>query len=455
MSGFSLATRLLCLSAKMSGATTIIALLMVLGALGLEAQAQMMSAPAMTLGSSAIGNQAPNTLLLGSGTAVSYDSNALNSQPPTPNAQYTFFPQIGLNLARPKWDALISFVPGFSYSGANLPQYNAVSLTSAVTVQYRASQKLSLTFLNSLVSSTNPFDSLAASSHPGQGGVPTSTGAALNYLPRTNVAASVDAAYNLSARTSLTALAAYNYISYQHDSSIPSAAQPFQQSNSAQVSLGIHRDSSPRYQSSVLYGAHLFDSGQGLIKTVGQSIQYSLQYSPKATLRISAMIGPEYVQTTYAGVLGTIGAANLVNPRASGWGWTGGAGMTLTHGQSQWSASASEQLSMGTQYQGNVDQKVLQATYHRQLPPRIDLALFGGYSINRPVSLARSVPRLSNNYLSTGAAFSKAIGSCWVVGIGYWYLLQNSPQSVGNLYSGDHNRVAVSLSYSIAKPLRK
>src|SRR5271166_586551 len=285
----------------MSSATATIALLMVLGALGLGAQAQVMSAPAMTLGGSAISNQAPNTLLLGSGTAVSYDSNALNSQPPTPNVQYTFFPQIGLNLARPKWDMLISFVPGFSYSSANLSQYNAVSLTSAIAVQYRPSQRLSLNFLNSLVSSTNPFDSLTASSQPGQGGAATSTGGALNYLPRTNEAASVDAAYNLSARTSLTALAAYNYISYQHDSNIPSAAQPFQESNSAQVSLGLHRNSSPRFQSNVLYLGQFFDSGQGLVKTVGQSIQYSLQYSPKSNLRISAMFGPEYVQTTYAG----------------------------------------------------------------------------------------------------------------------------------------------------------
>jgi len=437
----------------MSGASKAFALLVLLTAVGSEAQVAV--APVMGLGSAATNPPAPNTLLLGSGTAVSYDSNALNSQPPTPNVQYTFFPQIGLNLARPKWDALISFVPGFSYSSANLSQYQAVSLTSSIAVQYRPSQRLSLNFLNSLVSSTNPFDSLTASSQPGQGGAATSTGGALNYLPRTNEAASVDAAYNLSARTSLTALAAYNYISYQHDSNIPSAAQPFQQSNSAEVSLGLRRSSSPRYQSNVLYTAQLFDSGQGVIKTVGQSIQYAVQYSPKATLRISATVGPEYVQNSYAGVVGTGGGANLVNQHAAGWSWTGNAAMTWTSGENQFSTSASRQLSLGTQYQGNVVATSLNAGFRRHLPGRTDLTIFGGYSINKPVSLAQSIPRLSNNYLSTGAAFSKTIGSCWVVGVGYWYLLQNSSQSVGNLYSGDHNRVAISLSYSIAKPLRR
>src|SRR5271166_168583 len=225
MSGCRLATRSLCLSAKMSGASKAFALLVLLTAVGSEAQVAV--APVMGLGSAATNPPAPNTLLLGSGTAVSYDSNALNSQPPTPNVQYTFFPQIGLNLARPKWDALISFVPGFSYSSANLSQYQAVSLTSSIAVQYRPSQRLALNFLNSLVSSTNPFDSLTASSQPGQGGAATSTGGALNYLPRTNEAASVDAAYNLSARTSLTALAAYNTSATSTTPTFPAQRNPF------------------------------------------------------------------------------------------------------------------------------------------------------------------------------------------------------------------------------------
>jgi hypothetical protein len=439
----------------MIGASKTLALLALLTAVGSEAQVAAPNVSVLSLGSAAGSQMAPNTLVLGSGTAVSYDSNALNSQPPTPNVQYTFFPQIGLNLARPKWDALISFMPGFSYSSANLPQYRAVSLTSAITVQYRASQKLSLTFLNSLVSSTNPFDSLTASSQPRQGGAPTNTGMALNYLPRTNDVATANAAYNLSARTSLTALASYDYIGYAHDPNIPSSLQPFQQSNSAQVSLGLHRNFSPRYQLDVLYLAEFLDSGQGLIKTFGQSIQYSLQYAPKPTLSISAMIGPQFAQNTYAGVPGTGGDANLLNRRTEGWSWTGNAAMTWTPGKNQFSATASRQLSLGTQYQGNVEVIALNASFHRQMVGRTDLTLFGGYSINKPVSLAQSLSRFSNNYLSTGAAINKTIGRCWVVGVAYWYLLQNSPQSVGDLYSGDHNRVTMSLSYSIAKSLRK
>src|SRR5271166_300849 len=170
MSGFSLATRLLCLSARMRDALKTLVILVLLTAVGADAQVAV--APGSVISPMGAGASllAPNTLVLGSGTTVSYDSNAVNSQPPIANVEYTFFPQIGLNLARPRWDALLSFVPGFSYSSKNLPQYQEVSLTSAVTLQYRASEKLSLNFQNSLVSSTNPFDSLTPGYPPGQGG---------------------------------------------------------------------------------------------------------------------------------------------------------------------------------------------------------------------------------------------------------------------------------------------
>jgi hypothetical protein len=428
---------------------------MLLGALPLEAQVAVAPAPLMSFDGLALSQQAPNTLVLGTATGVSYDSNALSSQPPTSNVQYTVYPQIGLNLARPKWDALISFMPGFSYSGSNLPQYQALSLTSSVTLQYRPTQRLSLNFLNSLVSSTNPFDSLAPGYPAGSGGTAIGTSTVLNYLPRTNEFASADVEYSLDARTSLTALGSYNFISYQYNANLPSAAQPFQQSMSAQLSLGLRRTSSPRYQGTVLYVAQLFDAGQGRTKTVGQSFQYSLQYSPKATLVISAMIGPEYLHNSYTGILGAVADANLVNQRVSAWMWTGTAGLSWTKGRSVLSVNAARFPGLGTQYQGTAAQTSINASIRTQVARKTDLDFFGGYNVSSPVVIAQSISRLSNNYLSTGTMVSKTIERNWTVSLAYWYLMQTNAESVSTLYSGNHNRVAVSLSYCIAKPLRK
>jgi len=408
----------------------------------------------MTLENSEIGRQAPNTLLLGSGTGFSYDSNASNSQPPVSGVQYTVYPQIGLSLARHRWNALISISPGLSYGDSNIPQSQLLSLTSGIALEYRASPKLVLSFLNNFVSSTNPFDNLSTGPIPNPGTSLSGSAGPSDYLPRTNEHAAVGAVYNLSARNSLTASASYNYISYEYNSNIPPAAQPFQQSAAGQWSVGVIRRSSPRYSGGVLYVAQRIDSGEGRIRTLDQSLQYSLQFAPTSTLQISGMIGPEYVRSSYAGILGD-GIPDLVNRRVTGWSWTGSAGATWTHGKYQLSGNAAQLLSMGNQYQGNVRQISISGDIHRRLTGRADLDFFGGYNINRPIFVAQSIPRLANNYLSTGARISKSFANHWDLGLTYWYLVQNGQQETTQLYSGDHSRVAITLSYSIAKPLRR
>ena len=121
-------------------------------AASLRLAAQVASAPETTaiFGRPSMGQQAPNTLLLGWGTGISYDSNALNSQPHTGDVQYTFYPLIGLTLARPRWNAVLSFAPGLAYSTANLPGHQAVSLTSTTAFNYQASERLSFGLFNSL-----------------------------------------------------------------------------------------------------------------------------------------------------------------------------------------------------------------------------------------------------------------------------------------------------------------
>src|SRR6516225_2591838 len=179
---------------------------------GLQVEAQIALTPGSTVVAGrpqAAGQQAANTIVFGTSTGVAYDSNALSSQPPISDVQYTFYPLVGLRLARPRWDASISLVPGFSYSTANLPDYQAVSFKSNVWLQYRPSERWSVDFANYLVSSSNPFDSLSTNVGTGSGSAPWSL-ANLNYLPKTNELMTTDVAYSLSARTSLQIQASYN-----------------------------------------------------------------------------------------------------------------------------------------------------------------------------------------------------------------------------------------------------
>jgi hypothetical protein len=401
------------------------------------------------------GQQASNVLVLGTSTGVVYDSNALNSQPPVSDVQYTFYPLVGLRLARPRWDALVSFVPGFSYSTTNLPEYRAISLRSNVWLQYRLSDRLSVDLTNYLVSSSNPFDSLSTIAGTQTGGTVTNSATNFNYLPKTNESVTANVAYSLSARTSIKVQASYNYLDYQNNSNLPPSAQPFQRSTSTQVSIGLSHGLSPRASESFEYAGQLIDSGQGRVKTEGQSFQYAFQYNPTSSLRLSAAAGPEYVRSTYSGILGQGGAGNLDGQLTSGWTWTGNFTIKERFGKNQISAGASRQLSMGNQYQGNVQQSSVGVEMVRQMAHRTELALFGSYSVNTPVFIGRNIPRLSNNYFSSGATISKTVAERWVIACSYWYLFQNQPQSAVQLYSGDHNRVALSLSYAITRALKQ
>jgi hypothetical protein len=395
--------------------------------------------------------KAPNTLFLGSGTAAYYDSNATSSRPAVQNTQYVVYPQIGISLLRSRWDAAASVVPGISFSSADLPQYKGLSIASTGQIRYHLSARTTLTLVNYLISNTNPFNSLTFSSTPNAPSSTIANVSALNYLPQTNERASASAEYNLSRRMWLVGLLSYNYLSYQHDGNIPDAAQPFQQSNSGQVTAGIHRRVSHKYEDGIELSSQIFAAGLGRIRTLGQSVAYTARYAPTEQIQIAGTIGPQYVSNSFSGSL--FAGARTIEQRTSGWTWSGSADITWVIRESRLTIGASKELNLGTQYQGNVDETTLTAAFRHHFK-QCDMAVFGGYTINQPVFYPHLATHLSNNYVSTGIVMGKTIAHTWNISAGYWYLLQNSPATLGPTYYGDHNRVAVSLSYSIAKPFR-
>jgi len=414
--------------------------------------AQVIVAPVATTAVEPTANQqGPNTLVFGMSTGLVYDSNVMNSQPPVSDVQYTLYPMAALRLDRPKWNTTISMTPGFSYSSANLPEYQALSLTANARLQVHPTGKLSLDFTNFLVSSLNPFQSLSV----GKEGVPASGSANLNYLPRTNESASAAALFNLSPRTSLNAVAAYNFLSYQSNPNIPPVTQPFQESSSGQVTLGVSHTLNPRYSGTLQYAGQIIDAGQGLVRTVGHSVQFGIVGAPTARLKLSAFGGPQYVRNTYASVLDQTGVGNELSQQGPVWTWVGSFSISETFGRNQLSVRASKQLGTGNQYQGAARQSAIEGDYTRELAGNAKLIVFVSYNGNSPVTVARSAPRLSNNYSSSGAIFSKTFAGRWEASCSYWYLFQNRPASAVQLYSGNHNRVAFSLSYSLGKPIRQ
>ncbi len=411
-----------------------------------------------TLGSSLDqSSQIPNMFVLGLATSASYDTNAANTNNNTPNSEYTLYPQFGLSLSRPRWTSLLTYMPGVSYSSSNLPSYNAVSQMLGAAFQYRATKRLTFSLFNSFVSSSNPFDSLhATSALPQFGTLSTPSSVAWDYLPKTNEQAAVNATYDLSARTKIQVGGAYNYLSYQGGTDGNQLGSAFQQSNSGQFTLGVFHASSAHFSSGVQYMAQQLDAGHGQVRTGAQTVGYLLQYSPTASLQLSGIIGPQYVDTTFNLPAGNGAITNLLNERGAGWSWMGGGTVSWTRRRSGLSASLIRQLSSGNQYQGAVRQTLANLQVDQQLSKQTTLSSFVGYNINEPPFATGSLNRLSNNYLSAGSGIGRKFGDKWTLSLTYWYLQQQrSLRSDQAFYSGDHNRVAISLSYLIAKPIRR
>ncbi len=402
-------------------------------------------------------SQVPNVLFLGMATSASYDTNAANTQNNVPSAQYTLYPQIGLSISRPRWTSLLTYMPGVSYSSSSVPSYDAVSQMLGAAFQYRATKRLTFSLFNSFVSSSNPFDSLhATSALPQFGTLSTPTAVAWDYLPKTNEQAAIDATYDLSARTKIQVGGAYNYLNYQNNSNSNQLGSVFQQSNAGQFTLGVFHASRSHFSSGVQYLGQLLDAGHGQVRTGAQSVGYLVQYSPRPSLQLSGVVGPQYVDTTFNLPVGTGTVTQRLNERSAGWSWMGGGTVSWTGRHGGVTASLIRQLSSGNQYQGAVRQRLANLQVDQQLSKQTTLSSFVGYNINETPFATRSLNRLSNNYLSAGSGIGRKFGDKWTLSLTYWYLQQQrSLKSDQAFYSGDHNRVAISLSYLIAKPIRR
>ena len=400
---------------------------------------------------------APNIFFFGVATSINYDTNAANVQNPTPNSQFTLYPQFGLSISRPRWSSLVNYIPGVSYSTSSVPSYNAVSQVFGAAFQYRATKRLTLSVLNSYLSSTNPFDSLRAGTVlPQFGLLSTPTPVAWDYLPRTNEQAAVDAVYNLSARTKLQAGGAYNYISYQGSGGHNTPGSIFQQSNSEEFTFGLFHASRAHYSSGIQYTAQQLDAGHGEVRTGAQSVGYVLEYSPRPSLHLSAMVGPQYLDTTFSPTPAGGAIATLLNGHAAGWSWMGGGTVSWTGRRSEVSASLIRQLNTGNQYQGPIRQTLANLQIQQQLSKQTSVSSFIGYNINEPPFTTLSLAQLSKYYLSAGTGISRKLGDKWTMSLTYMYLRQNQPSSLAHTYnSGNHSLVQFSLSYLIAKPIRR
>lgn len=416
-----------------------------------------MSAGAAASAGSSLGLQplGANTLVLGSETSFSYDNNALNTNPGTQNFITALYPHVGLNIERQRWQSTVTYIPGFSYSTANIASYNLISQAFGATFSYRATKRLTLNIRDSFSSSTNPFDSLRNSTAlPQFGTLNTSTPVSWNLIPKTIENAEVEADYQFSRRTSGYIRGGYQYLDYQQLSSSSRGISLSQQSNSGLFTAGLTRQLNTHSETGLQLSSQILDYSPGGIRTNAQSLSYFLQTSITPKIAISAIIGPQYISTSETGLIGGLGGLAVPSRQSTTWSWMGGGTVSWTGSRNGVMASLIRQIGAGTGLQGNVSQTIASFQAQHKMGKRSAVSAFASYNINNPLVPSRTGLGAGNNYLSMGGQFTRELNDRFVFGFTGWAVRQGGGASANPYYSGNHNRAAFTLSYQLTRPLR-
>ena len=401
-------------------------------------------------------SQSANTLLLGTVSSFSYDNNALNSTPGVHDFILASYPEIGLNMLHRRWGATLTYIPGLSYSTANIPSYDLISHAFGGTASYRATHRLTLDFRESFSSSTNPFDSLRnASLLPQFGVLNTPTAVTWNLIPKTIETAEAKATYKFTGRTTGFARGDYQYLDYQHTRESTGSLVVSQQSNSGVLTLGLDHQLSTRFTTGAQFTSQILDFGGGDIRTNAQTLAFQVHVSLTPTIVISAIAGPQYVVTrqTLINEINVLMDSHLQNNKS--WSWMGGGAMSWNGHQNSLSASVIRQLATGTGLQGNVRETIASIQMQHKVGKHASLDAFTTYSSSDPLIATRVLPGTANSYLSAGGAITRNFTDNLSVGFTAWVVRQNGGPLVDAQYSGNHNRAAISLSYQIVRPLRR
>jgi hypothetical protein len=307
---------------------------------------------------------------------------------------------------------------------------------------------------NSYSFSSNPFDALRNTAVlPQFGTLQTPTYISWNNIPKTIEVAGVTATYDLNTRTNVYASADYQYLGYQNIETTTNALASPQQTQSGSLGLGISRQVSARYSGGLQYMLQVLDYGNGEVHTTAHSLEYQAKIVVKPNLSISAVIGPQYLDTTHGSLLG---AGNVADgDRAAFWSWIGGVTLTWSGRHDGLGASIIRQVNTGTGFEGNVQQVVANIQVHREVTKRSAVSVFANYTMNQPLVPGKLLTSLSSHYLSAGIGYTLNFSNRLTFGATYWAIRQGGAGTLNPLYSGDHDRMAISLSYQVTRPLRR
>jgi hypothetical protein len=391
--------------------------------------------------------QQNNVVSYGMRVSTSYDDGLRYASQTAGSMIYSVQPQLALNISRRRWNSSIDYLPVFSYSNHDVSGYNSISHAVGIGLEDRVTKRLTLHVQNTFTFTSNPFDSLRATSELGEFGVLERPNSSILPVdaPRHMEQVGTTLSYAMDARTSVGIVGNFMDLKYEKIKSNDPLPSSLLDSLSGSASAFYNRQVSLRSSMGVRYVFQRLEFGGGLTKTDAQSLlyTYSLSFTPK--MMASAFIGPEHSDTR-SDLSGSQGFV----ARSAQWSWVGGLTLDLAGQRNSAGGSVVRQISDGGGFGGSVrlDSFNFKASHHTAHTSTI--SGFVNYNKNRGLLPVKGLVR-SFDYFAAGASYSRAIMPHLSFELSYWRIRQS--EFVDLRKSPFGNRVTVSLAYDMSRPL--
>jgi hypothetical protein len=398
-----------------------------------------------------VGSQARSNYLAAGLTFVgAYDDNVIvgNGTTPIDDGIYSILPTIALNRITPRQQLTLQFSPGFTFY-QNTSELNAAYQTAALSFQYRLSQHATISLSDSFQKSSNVFDQL----HPLLGGTPSGSTQPSHaevvapYANQLNNVANAILSYQVSRNGMIGGGGTFTESNYLNSTEVSGLSN----SNSLGGSVFYnYRLSSTQYIGvTYQYSSSQANPVNGQANPVNYPAEvhtqtilpfYAIYFNPSLSLSLSG--GPQYFDATQS-----------PSPRVASWTPSIKAAIGWQRNHTNFVASYSRGVTASTGLSGVFDSNSANASASWQLARTWIAGMQAGYTTSKNATPSIPASDPGGHSLSGTISVQHLMGERLTAELGYARLHQSYSGVAAIAANPDSNRVYISISYRLARPL--
>ena len=388
----------------------------------------------------------PDTFTAGLTLSSDFDDNALNDNLHKQNNVLTVIaPNVGWTLFRTRFNWTLDYQQGLSMSQPETV-YNSRSYVLSTALEFRMSKRLALRAREGFLESNNPFDRLLGSQiASGTTVVDRPNNSILTPEQTSSEQAGLDLTYALGRHSTITASGSLFNVSR----TALSGTEGLGSISSTSGHLSYSHQMSPRRWAGVDYGVQRLISRAPWSHALVESVFYTETRMFTSNSMLSVFAGPE--RTFTRDEFSRFPPAGSTAESRLSWNWAGGATYCWKDAHSNLIGSFSRRISNGEGLFGIVRTSNLSTQYRHQIARGWKAELLASYDHERTIGLMPA----GLSYVSAAGGVTRTLTRALSLEIRYWRIHEFLDGTGSGTLLSDHNRMSVSLTYTLNEPIRK